>query len=233
MRPRDTSPVTDSTLLIDAGALMPPRYPRMIAYARSIGVDPGALLTVLLGVRPYPPEVLTAPVPDRDSLRQQCDRGEATWAQALEEMTTLFPHMCGKEWDPQGYGEFLASGPGAALRIDATRVVLDTVSAGREVVVIVTGPAEFAAGMTRVLPSGAHLVFTHNLGLARPDPRVWAAAAEAAHVAADPDSWCIVADAWESVNALEHSDLSRVERWDATADDAWIQPVRQRMTSRA
>ncbi len=219
--------MTDGTLLIDAGALMPPRYPRMIDYAHSIDVDPGAMLSVLLGVRPYAPDDVPAPEPNPDSLRRKCERGEATWASALEEMTSNFRLMCGKEWDAQGYGNFLSSGPGPALRLDASGVVLDAMAAGIDVVIVVTGPAEFAAGMTRVLPDGAHIVFSHALGVARPDPRVWLAAADAAHATASQDSWCIVTDAWESHDALGRSDLAHVARWDATADDTWIRQVRE------
>lgn len=226
---RDTQRVTDGALLLDAGALMPPRYPRMIDYANSIDVDPGVLLTVLLGVRPYSPDDVPAPEPDPNSLRRQCDRGEATWAQALGEMTSLFPLMCGREWDAQGYGHFLASGPGPALRLDACGVVLDAVAAGIDVVIVVTGPAEFAAGMTRVLPEGARIVFSHALGAARPDPRVWVAAAEAAHVTASQGTWCIVTDTWDSHDALGRSDLAPVARWDATADDMWMRQVREQL----
>lgn len=218
------------TLLIDAGALMPPRYPRMIDYARSINVEPGVLLTVLLGVRPYSPDVLPSPAPDPHSVRRQSDRGAATWAQALDEMTSDFPRLCGKKWDAQGYGRFLASGPGPALMLDATRVVLNALSAGHNVVLVVTGPAEFAPAMAQLLPSGVRPVFTHALGVARPDPRVWIEAAKAANVTGSPDSWCIVADAWESFNALKGSDLTGVSRWDATADDSWVEQVRKRLS---
>ncbi len=220
--------MTNGTLIIDAGALMPPRYPRMIDYARSIDVDPGALLTVLLGIRPYAPDVVPSPVPDPNSVRRRCDRGEASWAQALEEMTASFPLMCGKGWDARGYGQFLASGPGPALRRDATGLVLDALAAGHGVVIVATGPAEFSAATTQLLPEGPRIVFSHDLGVARPEPGVWPAAAEAAQVPGGPGSWCIVADAWESVDALEHSDLASVACWDATDSDSWIAQVRDR-----
>ena len=145
-------------------------------------------------------------------------------------MTSDFPRLCGKKWDAQGYGRFLASGPGPALMLDATRVVLNALSAGHNVVLVVTGPAEFAPAMAQLLPSGVRPVFTHALGVARPDPRVWIEAAKAANVTGSPDSWCIVADAWESFNALKGSDLTGVSRWDATADDSWVEQVRKRLS---
>jgi len=224
--------VTARALLLDVGVLLPPRYPRMIEYARSIDVDPGALLTVLLGVRPYDPDTLPAPLPDPESARRRCDRGEATWAQALEEIAADFPRLCGKPWDAAGYGRFLASGPGLAVRLDAARVVRDAARSGCDVVVIATGPAEFAAGMPVLVPDGARLVFTHELGVARPDPAIWAASADAAGIATGPESWCIVADTWESVDALRGTVSGQpggTAYWDATANDSWVADVRDRL----
>lgn len=221
--------MTDAALLLDAGVLLAPRYPRIIEYARSIDVDPGTLLTVLLGIRPYGPDVLPAPVPDPASVRRRCDRGEATWAQALEEIDVVFPRLCGKEWDAAGYGRFLSSGHGFAVRLDAARVVQDAVSSGCEVLVIATGPKEFAAGMAGLIPEGAHVAFTHELGVARPDPTTWFMAAQAAGLATSPDRWCIVADAWESIDALERSTHPGVDSWDAAASDAWLEGVRARL----
>lgn len=224
--------MTDRALLLDIGVLLPPRFPRMVEYARSIDVDPGALLTVLLGVRPYDPGTLPAPLPDPGSARRRCDRGEATWAQALEEIATDFPRLCGKPWDVAGYGRFLASGPGLAVRLDAARVVRDAARSGCNVVVIATGPAEFATGMPVLVPDGVRLVFTHELGVARPDPAIWAAAADAAGLTTGPESWCIVADTWESIDAL-HKTVSGspdgATYWDGTANDSWVADIRDRL----
>jgi hypothetical protein len=215
-------------LLIDLGALLPPRYSRLVDFARELDVDPGVLVTLLVGIRPFPPEHIPAPVPDPASARVRCDSGRATWAQALIEIERGFAAAFGREWDVDRYAAHLAKGPGASMRLAPTRAINAIVAAGHPVVAVATGPREFGTAMEGLAPSGVRVVHSWALGIARPDPAVWSAAARAANLPDNPQSLHIVVDAWESGHRLRGAGLTAAGIWDAWAGDAWIDDVTER-----
>ena len=204
---------------------MSSRYPRLVEYADAIDVDPGWLVTLLTGVRPFPPDVLPAPRSDPESARVRCDRGAASWAQATAEIEREFLRYAGRPWDTAGYARFLSAGPGPSLRLRPARALLALAQAGCSVVVIATAPREFSSAMNGLALPGTSLVHTADLRLARPDPKVWMAAAAAAGVSVGPSKLRIVADAWESVALIESSGMEFARVWLGDDDDEWVEEL--------
>ncbi len=202
---RRTSPELGSSeagprvIVVEAlGVITPDRYGRIVAYAEANALEPGAVLNLATGLRVYPPERLPSNGGRSSAVRRNADIGAGTWSEVLAELEASAPAVVGRAWDSAGYGAFLATGDGVSFRWQVVAALRRCRAAGIPVVLTVTAPSEFAAGMRAMLGGiGLPLMFTSECGAHKDDGTLWSACLREHAPAAALTELLVIEDAWE------------------------------------
>ena len=188
------------------GVVTPDRYGRIVAYAQANSLEPGAVLDLATGVRVYPPERLPTNGGRPTAVRREAEGGRGSWPEVVAEMEASAPEVIGRAWDGAGYAAFLASGDGISFRWQVVAALRRCLAAGIPVVLTVTSPPEFAAGMRAILSGvGLPVVLTCESGVHKHDGALWDACLHDHASEATRAELLVIEDAWEHcATAAEH-----------------------------